>query len=274
MNKISDASVIDALRRQMTIAVAKQVASAGNLANIDTPGYKAKEVTFSDALKSKLAPANSTFPGAPRSGGGGRGARARRKSRGCQRAATATTCSSIASCCRWAAPLATSPPRRRRWPRSSDWFATRSTRANNDVDAQCRHHGQRQRAQRRAHAHRGGRVEHGQRRFHAQCRRTAVPPPRRDADRRPGRTASTPCSARRSATGVKVAGIVEDQTPFRKRYEPSHPDADADGFVSLPNVDASEEMVDMLGAARAYQANLAAIGMIKDMVAKALELGR
>ena len=64
MNKISDASVVDALRRQMTIAVAKQVASAGNLANIDTPGYKAKEVTFSDALKSKLtAPANSTFPG-------------------------------------------------------------------------------------------------------------------------------------------------------------------------------------------------------------------
>ena len=77
-----------------------------------------------------------------------------------------------------------------------------------------------------------------------------------------------------SATGVKVAGIVEDQAPFRKRYEPSHPDADADGFVSLPNVDSSEEMVDMLGAARAYQANLAAIGMIKDMVAKALELGR
>jgi flagellar basal-body rod protein FlgB len=59
--------VVDALRRQMTIAVAKQVASAGNLANIDTPGYKAKEVTFSDALKSKLAPANSTFPGKSRS---------------------------------------------------------------------------------------------------------------------------------------------------------------------------------------------------------------
>ena len=64
MSKISDSSVIDALRRQMTIAVAKQVASAGNLANIDTPGYKAKEVTFSDALKSKLAPTNSTYPGA------------------------------------------------------------------------------------------------------------------------------------------------------------------------------------------------------------------
>lgn len=69
MNKISDASVVDALRRQMTIAVAKQVASAGNLANIDTPGYKTKEVTFSDALKSKLAPANSTFPATSQSAG-------------------------------------------------------------------------------------------------------------------------------------------------------------------------------------------------------------
>jgi flagellar basal-body rod protein FlgC len=77
-----------------------------------------------------------------------------------------------------------------------------------------------------------------------------------------------------SATGVKVAAIVQDQTPFRRRYEPGHPDADAEGFVSLPNVDTSAEMVDMLGAARAYQANLAAIGLIKEMVAKALELGR
>jgi flagellar basal-body rod protein FlgB len=66
LSDISDSNVITALRRQMTIAVAKQVASAGNLANIDTPGYKAKEVTFADTLKGKLAPAapagNSTFP--------------------------------------------------------------------------------------------------------------------------------------------------------------------------------------------------------------------
>jgi flagellar basal-body rod protein FlgB len=63
VSKVSDSAVIDALRRQMTIAVAKQVASSGNVANVDTPGYKAKEVTFSDALKTKLAtPANSTFP--------------------------------------------------------------------------------------------------------------------------------------------------------------------------------------------------------------------
>jgi flagellar basal-body rod protein FlgC len=76
------------------------------------------------------------------------------------------------------------------------------------------------------------------------------------------------------ATGVKVAAIVEDNAPFRRRYEPSHPDADADGFVSLPNVDAPQEMVDMLGAARAYQANLAAIGIIREMTSKALDLGR
>jgi flagellar basal-body rod protein FlgC len=77
-----------------------------------------------------------------------------------------------------------------------------------------------------------------------------------------------------SATGVKVTGIVQDTAPFRRRFEPGHPDADKDGYVSLPNVDTSAEMVDMLGAARAYQANLAAIGLIKEMVAKALELGR
>jgi flagellar basal-body rod protein FlgC len=76
------------------------------------------------------------------------------------------------------------------------------------------------------------------------------------------------------AVGVRVAGIVQDQTPFRRRYEPSHPDADAEGFVMLPNVDGEQEMVDMLGAARAYQANIAAIGMIREMVAKSLELGR
>ena len=77
-----------------------------------------------------------------------------------------------------------------------------------------------------------------------------------------------------TATGVQVAAIVEDTTPFRKRYEPSHPDADKDGFVSLPNVDAPQEMVDLIGAQRAYQANLAAIGVIKDTVQKSLELGR
>jgi flagellar basal-body rod protein FlgC len=79
---------------------------------------------------------------------------------------------------------------------------------------------------------------------------------------------------RASATGVKVAAVVEDTATPRRRYEPSHPDADAEGYVSMPNVDPAEEMVDMLGAARAYQANLTAIGLIRDLVSRALELGR
>lgn len=77
-----------------------------------------------------------------------------------------------------------------------------------------------------------------------------------------------------SATGVKVAAVVEDTTAPKKRYEPSHPDADPEGFVALPNVDPAEEMVDMLSAARAYQANLTAINLVRDMVQKALDLAR
>ncbi len=70
MSTISDSSVIDSLRRQMAIAVAKQVASAGNLANVDTPNYKAKEVNFAETLKHKLSPGNSTFPAATADNGG------------------------------------------------------------------------------------------------------------------------------------------------------------------------------------------------------------
>ena len=79
---------------------------------------------------------------------------------------------------------------------------------------------------------------------------------------------------RTGAVGVRVAGVVEDQSAFKRRYDPSHPDADEGGFVAMPNVDAPEEMVDMLSAARAYQANLTAIGLIREMVQKALELAR
>jgi len=76
------------------------------------------------------------------------------------------------------------------------------------------------------------------------------------------------------AAGVRVAEIVQDQQDFRRRYEPSHPDADDNGFVAVPNVDVPEEMVDMMGAARAYQANITAIGLIRDTVQRALELAR
>lgn len=79
---------------------------------------------------------------------------------------------------------------------------------------------------------------------------------------------------RATATGVRVAAIVEDTTSPRRRFEPSHPDADTEGYVALPNVDPAEEMIDMLGAARAYQANLTAINLIRDMLQRALDLGR
>ena len=79
---------------------------------------------------------------------------------------------------------------------------------------------------------------------------------------------------RASTAGVRVASVVEDQSAPKMRYEPGHPDADKDGYVALPNVDPAEEMVDMLSAARAYQANLTAIGLIRDMVQRSLELGR
>lgn len=74
------------------------------------------------------------------------------------------------------------------------------------------------------------------------------------------------------AAGVKVAGVVEDQEPFRRRYEPGHPDADAEGYVAMPNVDVPEEMVNMIGAARAYQANLSAISLVKDTLQRSLDL--
>ena len=76
-----------------------------------------------------------------------------------------------------------------------------------------------------------------------------------------------------SAAGVQ-AGVVEDQAPFRRRFDPSHPDADPEGFVALPNVDTPEEMVNMLSASRAYQANLTAIGLLRDIAQKSLELGK
>ena len=79
---------------------------------------------------------------------------------------------------------------------------------------------------------------------------------------------------RAAGTGVRVAAVLEDQTAPKRRYEPSHPDADKDGYVALPNVDPAEEMVDMMSAARAYQANLTAIGLIRDMVQRSLELGK
>ena len=74
--------------------------------------------------------------------------------------------------------------------------------------------------------------------------------------------------------GVQVSGIVPDMRPFKRVYQPGHPDADAQGYVNLPNVDTVTEMVDMMGATRAYEANVAAVGAVKGMAMKAMEIGR
>jgi flagellar basal-body rod protein FlgC len=74
--------------------------------------------------------------------------------------------------------------------------------------------------------------------------------------------------------GVEVAKIVEDQAPPKKVYNPEHPDADDDGYVSMPNIDVLKEMVDMMSATRSYEANTTAIKSAKRMAMKALEIGR
>ncbi len=74
--------------------------------------------------------------------------------------------------------------------------------------------------------------------------------------------------------GVEVSSIVEDSSPFKIVYNPSHPDANEDGLVALPNINLVNEMVDMIDASRAYEANVTAFNTLKSMAAKALEIGR
>ncbi|PWA13499.1 flagellar basal body rod protein FlgC [Pueribacillus theae] len=74
--------------------------------------------------------------------------------------------------------------------------------------------------------------------------------------------------------GVKAAGIVDDQTPFKTLYQPEHPDADENGYVRLPNVDPLKEMVDIMSASRSYEANITALNASKGMLVKALEIGK
>ena len=77
-----------------------------------------------------------------------------------------------------------------------------------------------------------------------------------------------------SVKGVQIEDIVEDQAPFKRVYNPSHPDADSDGYLSKPNVDLIVETTNMLMARRAFEANIAAIKATRQMVIKALEIGR
>lgn len=74
--------------------------------------------------------------------------------------------------------------------------------------------------------------------------------------------------------GVKISRIIEDTTPLKQVYDPGHPDADENGYVSMPNVDIVTEMVNMISASRSYEANITAMNTTKSMAMKALEIGR
>jgi len=80
--------------------------------------------------------------------------------------------------------------------------------------------------------------------------------------------------ARRAPGGVRVLRIGKDQSDFKLDYNPSHPDADENGYVRLPNVEVVQEMTDMMAAVRAYEANITALNAFKDMAVKTLEIGK
>lgn len=80
--------------------------------------------------------------------------------------------------------------------------------------------------------------------------------------------------AAQAPSGVNVTGGVPDPTPFPQIYDPSHPDANAQGYLALPNVDPVREMVDLTSATRGYEANVSAFGSTKAMLLKSLEIGK
>jgi flagellar basal-body rod protein FlgC len=73
---------------------------------------------------------------------------------------------------------------------------------------------------------------------------------------------------------VKVVGVTEDNRPPKLKYDPNHPDANEEGYVELPNIDVVEEMTNMMVAKRSYEANVAAFNATKNMIVKALDIGK
>lgn len=75
-------------------------------------------------------------------------------------------------------------------------------------------------------------------------------------------------------TGVRVSEVVTDTRDPELRYLPGHPDANKDGYVAVPRMNPAEEMVDLMGASRSYQANVSAVSAVKDMIQKSIDLFR
>ncbi len=77
-----------------------------------------------------------------------------------------------------------------------------------------------------------------------------------------------------AATGVRVSAVIENQTPMKLVYEPAHPMANEEGFVTMPNVNVVEEMVDMISASRSYQNNVDMMNTAKTLLLKTLTIGQ
>ena len=77
-----------------------------------------------------------------------------------------------------------------------------------------------------------------------------------------------------TAGGVRVTEIVEDESPMRMVYDPTHPDADEQGYLELPNVDMVKEIADAMAASRAYASNVTAFNTLKSVLSSGLEIGR
>ena len=76
------------------------------------------------------------------------------------------------------------------------------------------------------------------------------------------------------SVGVRVAQIAEDQSPMKLVYDPTHPDANEQGYIELPNVDMVKEVTDAMAATQAYSANVTALNALKAVIAKGLEIGK
>jgi len=74
------------------------------------------------------------------------------------------------------------------------------------------------------------------------------------------------------STGVAVAGVRVDERDPERRYSPGHPDADKEGYVAMPRINPAEEMIDLMGASRGYQANVASFSAAKDMIHRSIDL--
>ena len=81
-------------------------------------------------------------------------------------------------------------------------------------------------------------------------------------------------SFERETLGVRVADLSVEDAPPERRYQPHHPDADAEGYVAYPSFNPVEDMVDLTAAVRSYQANLAVITSVKEMIARTIDIGR